>query len=60
MLRASYHLHSLFLRAQSRHTEGWHECLPRMDREATMAFVNYGFVDLDADTELMMLINVSS
>jgi hypothetical protein len=42
------------------HTEGWHEYLSRMDREATLAFVDYGFADLDADTELMMLINVSS
>jgi len=31
-----------------------------MGRQATRVFMDYGFANVDADTELMMLIDVSS
>lgn len=56
MLRLLYQLrHSLPRRAEEVLTRRWYEYLSRMDREANMLFMNYGFADLDRDAEPISL-----
>ncbi len=52
MLRALYYLrHSFPRRMEQALTRSWYEYLSRMDQEANMVFMNYGWADLDSQAK---------